>query len=203
MRGPEVLLVDDNADFRRSTAWLLEAAGMQVREYGDPNDLLTDFPGGGGGWPTAKRCVVTDLRMPAMSGLELIEEMRQRRLRLPVVMVTGHGDVTLAVEAMRRGAADFLEKPFEVETLIKVIRRVVNEPGALPRNPIAVRARLDKLTPREHQVLQLVTDGKYNKTIADKLGISIKTVELHRANVVSKLGVKSVPELVRVTLGYE
>ncbi len=196
-----VYLIDDDDSFRESTAWLLEAAELQVEQYASPARFLKDleerdFTGQDG-------CIVTDLRMPEMNGFELMDALRHHHLTMPVVMITGHGDVPVAVEAMKMGAANFIEKPFDGPVLVETVKRAVREPGAQLRNPRGTQERLDKLSPRERQVLDLVCAGKLNKTIADVLGISIKTVELHRANMQSKLGARNVQELVRLTLGYE
>lgn len=200
MPAARVYLVDDNEAFRRSTAWLLEAADFDVVDFCGGAALLAALeqePAAPGA------CLVSDVRMPQLSGLELLEELRARGIALPVVFITAHGDVPLAVEAMRRGASHFIEKPFEGETLVEAVRFALAGPrtAVAPRTP-ADEARLARLTPRERQVLELVVAGKLNKTIADLLGISIKTVELHRANMMSKLGVRNVPELVRLVLGH-
>ncbi len=195
--GTLVHLVDDNDGFRESTAWLLQTAGFEVREYPSGPEflrLVVDAP------PAARaaalaECLVSDIRMPQMSGLQLQSELRRRAKSIPLVFVTAHGDVPLAVEAMRNGAAHFLEKPFSDDALIEAIRSALAQ-------PVGTAVSLAKLTPRERQVLDLVVASKPNKIIADILGISIKTVELHRANMMGKLGVRSVPDLMKVALGH-
>lgn len=199
LQPTNVLLVDDNEAFRRSTVWLLEGADMLVNDFQSGKDLLNFLKSADNNPPC---CIVTDMRMPEMNGLELMEELRKRHDKHAVVLITAHGDIPLAVEAMRRGAVSVLEKPFNDEMLIQTIRNALAEPGAQLRNPQAAKIRLERLSPREKQVLDLVSAGQLNKCIADKLGISIKTVELHRANMVTKLGVRNVQELVRLTLGY-
>lgn len=199
MTEARIYLVDDNDGFRDSTAWLLETAGFEVRAYASGPAFLDAYAGERhGGEPC---CLVSDIRMPLMSGLQLQEELRRRGIGLPLVFVTAHGDVPLAVEAMRKGAANFLEKPFGDETLIDAIRAaIVNA-----RNHAGGEAgdeRLSKLSPRERQVMDLVVASKPNKIIADVLGISVKTVELHRSNMMNKLGVRSLPELMKVALGH-
>ncbi|MDT0498220.1 response regulator [Algiphilus sp. W345] len=196
----QVFLVDDNEPFRRSTAWLLEAADLDVRDFPSGPGLLDTIAQESP--TTTASCLISDVRMPGMSGLELMEELRRREVRLPIVFVTAHGDVPLAVEAMRRGASNFIEKPFEGETLVHAVRIAVHEPPPASRNPSQCEEKLSRLTPRERQVMDLVVTGKLNKTIADALDISIKTVELHRANMMSKLGARNVPQLVRLVLGY-
>lgn len=199
MTEARIYLVDDNDGFRDSTAWLLETAGFEVRAYASGPAFLEAYAGERhGGEPC---CLVSDIRMPLMSGLQLQEELRRRGIGLPLVFVTAHGDVPLAVEAMRKGAANFLEKPFGDETLIDAIRAaIVNA-----RNHAGGEAgdeRLSRLSPRERQVMDLVVASKPNKIIADVLGISVKTVELHRSNMMNKLGVRSLPELMKVALGH-
>ncbi len=198
-------LVDDNEPFRRSTALLLQTASIDVRWFDSGAALLAQLERDPA--PRTGACVVSDIRMPHMSGLVLLEELRRRGQTLRVIFVTAHADVPLAVEAMRRGAADFLEKPFEARILIQAIRlAALEDPAPLPRaaGPVPSESdpRLASLTRRERQVLDLVVDGKFNKSIADLLGISTKTVELHRASLMSKLGVRNVPDLVKVYLGY-
>ena len=196
-----VFLVDDHADFRQSTAWMLESAGIKVQEFSGAPELLLELEQATS--HIKHCCIITDMQMPEMTGLALIKSLQARQIRLPVIMITGHGDIALAVEAMQLGAASFLEKPFDGKVLIETVRAIIFEPSSALKNTKASRARLNKLSPRETQVLDLVCAGKLNKTIADILGISIKTVELHRSNMVSKLAVKNVQELVRLTLGYE
>lgn len=193
-----VYLVDDNDGFRDSTAWLLETAGFQVRAYASGPEFLAAWDAGR---PAGEACLVSDIRMPRMSGLQLQEELRRRGSALPLVFVTAHGDVPLAVEAMRKGAANFLEKPFGDDTLVEAIRAALANARNRGDGTISAAA-LEKLSPRERQVLDLVVASKPNKIIADILGISIKTVELHRSNMMNKLGVRSLPELMKVALGH-
>lgn len=207
MRGdasPMVYLVDDNQPFRRSTALLLETSGIEVRDFEAGSALLAQLEKTGA--PTEGVCAVSDVRMPEMSGLELLEELRRRGHEFPVIFITAHADVPLAVEAMRRGAVNFIEKPFAGEVLVQAIRIAAAEERVSQVNAAApvVRPnpRLAALTRRERQVLELVVAGKFNKTIADVLGISTKTVELHRSSLMAKLGVRTLPDLVKVFLGY-
>lgn len=199
MGEARVYLVDDNAGFRDSTAWLLETAGFEAVPFASGPEFIEAY--GGDRHGAEPECLVSDIRMPEMSGLQLQDELRRRGIVLPLVFVTAHGDVPLAVEAMRKGASNFLEKPFGEDALVDAIRAAL----ATARNGGAVGAMgecLGKLSPRERQVLDLVVASKPNKIIADILGISIKTVELHRANMMSKLGVRSLPELMKVALGH-
>ena len=199
MAEARVYLVDNNQGFRESTAWLLETAGFETLSYSSGADFLAAYAGDRHG--DLPECLVSDIRMPEMSGLQLQDELRRHGIALPLVFVTAHGDVPLAVEAMRKGASNFLEKPFSEEALVDALRAALTNArnrgvGALPSEA------LGKLSPRERQVLDLVVASKPNKIIADILGISIKTVELHRANMMNKLGVRSLPELMKVALGH-
>jgi FixJ family two-component response regulator len=199
MGEARVYLVDDNAGFRDSTAWLLETAGFEAVPFASGPEFIEAY--GGDRHGAEPECLVSDMRMPQMSGLQLQDELLRRGIVLPLVFVTAHGDVPLAVEAMRKGAANFLEKPFSEDALVDASRAAL----ASARNHGAVGAvgeSLAGLSPRERQVLDLVIASKPNKIIADILGISIKTVELHRANMMSKLGVRSLPELMKVALGH-
>ncbi|HRO26005.1 MAG TPA: response regulator [Luteimonas sp.] len=197
MTSARVYLVDDNDGFRDSTAWLLETTGFEPRPFPSAAAFLDAWEGERHG--ADEECLVSDIRMPQMSGLQLQEELNRRGIGLPLVFVTAHGDVPLAVEAMRKGASNFLEKPFTEEALVHAIRAALA--GRRERG-VAQSAALEKLSPRERQVLDLVVASKPNKIIADILGISIKTVELHRANMMAKLGVRSLPELMKVALGH-
>jgi two-component system response regulator FixJ len=203
---PEVYLVDDNQPFRRSLAFLLQSSGIEVREFNAASTLLEHLK-----LPETMNvsgCAISDVCMPGMSGLELLENIKRRHYEVPVIFISAHADVALAVEAMRQGAVDFIEKPFAVEMLLRAIRLAMSshtprsQPGAT-----LLRGRRDSrlaaLTRREHQVLELVVAGKFNKVIADILRISIKTVELHRSSLMAKLGVQTLPDLVKVSLGYE
>ncbi len=201
MARPLIHLVDDNEAFRRSTAWLLEAADFAVRDYPGGHEFLVALDRTHGD-STAGSCIVSDIRMPGMSGIELHEELRRRDCPLPLIFITAHGDVPLAVEAMRKGAIDFIEKPFEEQTLVHAINQAISLGAEAPARNADASKRIAQLTPRERQVMELVVAGKLNKVVADELGISIKTVELHRANMMTKLGVRNLPDLVRLTMGY-
>lgn len=198
MVRPLVHLVDDNEAFRRSTAWLLEAAEFAVRDYPDAHAFLVALDRAQG--EPAPGCIVSDIRMPGMSGIELHDELQRRGCPLPLVFITAHGDVPLAVQAMRKGAVDFIEKPFDEQTLVHAVNTALSHAAAAPARNAEAARRLAQLTPRERQVMDLVVAGKLNKMVADELGISIKTVELHRSNMMTKLGVRNLPDLVRLTL---
>jgi len=193
---PTVYVVDDDADVRDSLRLLLEASDFRVETFDSAAAFLTH--------PHAERaCVVTDVRMPGMDGLALQEELAQRNAILPVIIMTGHGDVPLAVRAMRAGAIDFLEKPFEQESLVGSVKRALElQSVSLNRNAAAQAAEevLSQLTERERQVFELLVAGKPNKVVAFELDISPRTVEIHRARVMEKTGTRSLAELVRLAL---
>ena len=200
MTVTRVYLVDDNDGFRDSTAWLLETAGFEVESFASGAAFLEAYAGNRHG--DASECLVSDIRMPEMSGLQLQDELGRRGIQLPLVFVTAHGDVPLAVEAMRKGASNFLEKPFSEQALVDALRTALANARNRGSGGAMANELLAKLSPRERQVLDLVVASKPNKIIADILGISIKTVELHRANMMGKLGVRSLPELMKVALGH-
>jgi FixJ family two-component response regulator len=188
-----VYLVDDHQEFRQSCVWILEQANFLVRDFANASALLKDFSREP---PPARSCIVSDIRMPGMSGLELQSELVHRGTSIPLIFVTGHGDVPLAVDAMRHGAANFIEKPFDAPLLIDAIQTALSNHA-----PQTASSALTKLTRRERQVLDGIMSGKLNKVIADELSISPKTVELHRSNLMAKLGAHNVVELTRVVLG--
>jgi two-component system response regulator FixJ len=192
---PVVHVIDDEATARKSLAFLLENAGLQVRTYDSARAFLDQpFPDSG--------CVITDIRMPGVSGMELLRDLSRRTLRLPVIIVTGHGDIPLAVEAMRLGAVDFIEKPFRAEALLAAVRLATAHGGAAPvdGDRADLSARVGSLSSREKQVLNGLVAGQPNKAIALSLGISPRTVEIYRANVMSKMHASSLSELVRMAL---
>jgi FixJ family two-component response regulator len=201
MTSGTVFLVDDNDAFRQSTRWLLESHGLRVSAFKDGRAFLDSYVPA----PTGRKpeCLLLDVRMPGLTGLQVQDELRQRNASVPVIFITAHGDVRLAVEAMRRGAFDFLEKPFADEDLVNAIGSALardDEQMSRDREAASARARLEGLTPRERQVLDLVIEGALNKTIADKLGISIKTVELHRSRVMEKMRAQSLAQLIQMTV---
>ena len=192
-----VHLIDDDADVRRALAFLLGTSGLTVRIYESASEFLDqDLKALAG-------CVVTDVRMPGIDGLELLKRLAAGGIRLPAVVMTGHADVPLAVEAMKSGAVDFIEKPFADEVLLAAIRTAL-ERGVRTEQADSdharVRAALASLSPREREVLNGLLAGHPNKTIAYDLGLSPRTVEVHRANVMTKMGASSLSELVRMTL---
>jgi two-component system, LuxR family, response regulator FixJ len=199
--GRQIFLVDDNDSFRSSTRWLLEGHGFHVDAFSSPRHFLAYLDT----LPSEELvgCILLDIRMPEMSGLEVQEALRQRGCPLPVVFISGHGDIPLAVEVMRKGATHFLEKPFDDESLVSALHDATDKPAAPPASvPVddEARTQLASLTARERQVLDLVLEGQLNKTIADRLGISIKTVELHRSRVMAKMHARSIAQLVQRVL---
>lgn len=192
-------VVDDDLAVRDSLRWLFEGEGLVVQTYASAEEFLCTFTNERPG------CAVVDLRMPGMSGLELQETLARRHVRLPLVFVTAHGDVRLAVMAMRRGAVDFVEKPFTDAHLVDAVRRALgvhSRHAGGEEDPGVVRARAATLSPRERDVLAAVVDGRSSKTIAEALGIATKTVEAHRARIMAKLGTSSLAELVRLVVQH-
>jgi len=195
--SPTIFVVDDDEGMRSSLQWLLESEGLRVEIFGSAQEFLDAY------YPGRAGCMLLDVRMHGMSGLELQEHLREQDIQIPVIIITGHGDVPMAVRAMKTGALDFIEKPFDDEKMLDAIRRALDI-DKLRRERQADRAnlaaRLANLTPREHEVMLQVTDGKSNKEIANALGVSSKTVEAHRARVMEKMEARSLAELVRMVL---
>lgn len=193
-----VHVVDDDEAARESLEFLLRAASFDVRTYEAPQALLDALPLPEGG------CIVTDVRMPGMTGLELLQRLDEIGVGLPVIVITGHGDVVLAVEAMKLGAADFIEKPFSEGAMLVAVRGALERRQARPDGETtAIAARIAGLTQREKQVLDGVVAGQSNKVIALALGISPRTVEIYRANVMTKMAAQSLSDLVRMVLTVE
>ena len=187
-------VVDDDEALRDSMTWMLEGNNYKVATYESAEAFLRVIS------PAMAGCVVLDVRMPGMNGLELFEELGRRRCTLPVVFITGHGDVPMAVSALKKGAVDFIEKPFSEADMLRLIEQCLTlERGNRDKRLQEAETvrRLEHLTQREREVLGLIIVGKLNKQIADVLGISIKTVEVHRARVMEKMGVNSLAELVQ------
>ena len=192
-----VHLIDDDDAVRKSLAFLLATSGFAVRAYASAVvflDALNSLQPG---------CIITDVRMPGMDGLALQRRLKELKINLPMIIITGHGDVPLAVEAMKAGAIDFIEKPFDDELLLAALRIALDQFGktGLRENEAAlVKTRLQSLSPREREVLDGLVAGHPNKTIAYDLGLSPRTVEVHRANVMIKMNAGSLSELVRMAL---
>lgn len=196
-----VHVVDDDVAVRQSLAFLLSTAGYAVRVHESAVAFLAALP------DVRDGCVVTDIRMPGMDGLELQRQLRTLKVGLPVIVITGHGDIALAVQAMKAGAVDFIEKPFDDEVLLAAIRTaLVSHVQDVERDAriAEVHRRLESLSDRERDVLEGLVAGKPNKIIAHELGISARTVEVYRANVMTKMRADSLSELVRMAIlsGY-
>lgn len=192
-----VYIVDDDEAVRDSLRWLLEANNYRVRAFPSGESFLAEYdekrPG----------VLIVDVRMPGMSGLELQEQLIARKSSMPIVFITGHGDVPMAVSTIKKGAIDFLEKPFDETDLREIVGRMFEQANERLSQAQAQReheAMLARLTAREQQVLERIVAGRLNKQIADDLGISIKTVEAHRANIMEKLQVTTVADLMKVAL---
>jgi len=197
MTEPRVYIVDDDEAMRDSLKWLLESRGLKVELYPSAEAFLHAFSNDLCG------CLVLDVRMPGMSGLDLYEQLQAQASTLPVIFVTGHGDVPMAVSALKKGAADFIEKPFNDQDILRLIESCMKQDRAAAARRAenaSLTQRADSLTQREREVLGLIVGGKLNKQIADELGISIKTVEVHRSRVMEKMGANSVAELVQLVL---
>jgi len=195
-----IYLVDDDEALRDSLAWLLESQGFKVAAFASAEDFLKAWR------PEFNGCLLLDVRMPGMSGLELHERLRAQYSTLPIIFITGHGDVPMAVAALKKGAVDFIEKPFNDTELLRLVSQCLvteQEHRARRRQDAEVSRRLDQLTQREREVLDLIIAGKLNKQIADVLGISIKTVEVHRARVMEKMAAQSLAELVQSVMAIE
>src|SRR5215467_2723667 len=192
-----VHVIDDDEAVRQSIEFLLRTAGVTARTYDSASTFLNALP------TIDPGCIITDVRMPGISGIDLLRRLGEMRIKMPVIVITGHGDVPLAVEAMKIGAVDFLEKPFDDELLLGSVRSALNrsqENAARDAERAKVEAHLSTLTNREREVLQGLVAGKPNKIIAFDLAISPRTVEIYRANVMTKMGASSLSELVRMAL---
>lgn len=192
-----VFMVEDDEAVRQSLELLMESVGLQVETYPSATEFLSAFSPGRSG------CILLDIRMPGISGLELQKKLEEMRANLPIIFLTGHADIALAVRAMQAGAFHFFEKPANEQELLERIRQAL-ERDARDREQTnqleAIRDRLSQLTPRELEVMDLVVDGRANKVIAMNLGISERTVEIHRARVMEKMEAPSLAELVRMVL---
>ena len=193
-----VYVVDDDEAVRDSLQWLLEGKDYRVRCFDSAESFLARYD------PREVACLIADIRMGGMTGLELQDKLLERKSPLPIVFITGHGDVPMAVNTMKKGALDFIQKPFNEDDLLSVVERMLDharEAFAGHQQAASREALLSKLTGRESQVLERIVAGRLNKQIADDLGISIKTVEAHRANSMEKLGANTVADLLKIALG--
>lgn len=194
-QGPTVFVVDDDEAVRRALKLLIMSAGMQVETFACAEEFLAAYD------PDRPGCMILDVRMPGMSGLHLQDQLLTRKVTIPIIMVTGHGDVAMAVGAVKKGAIDFLQKPFDDEVLLERIEQALELDAGRRQSKArnaAFQARLDRLTPREQEVLDLLLAGKGNKEIALELGLSRKTVDIHRAHVMMKLGVDTLLDIAKL-----
>jgi len=192
-----VFVVDDDDAARDSLVMLLKSDGLDARPFASAHEFLATFD------TEARGCIISDLRMPSMDGIELIKALKALGSALPVIVITGHADVSRAVDAMKAGASDFIEKPFESELILRLVRACMEENDAAVDASAAksrVLRRLGSLTTRERQVLDLIVEGASNKVIAARLEISPRTVEIYRANVMSKMRADSLSDLIRSTI---
>jgi FixJ family two-component response regulator len=195
-----VHVVDDDEAVRDSLQWLLEGKDYRVRCFDSAESFLSRFDA------REVACVLADIRMNGMSGLELQDKLIERKSPLPIVFITGHGDVPMAVSSMKKGAMDFIEKPFKEEELVSLVERMLEKARVSISQHLEAASRdalLSRLTAREAQVLERIVAGRLNKQIADDLGISIKTVEAHRANIMEKLNANTVADLLKTALSAQ
>jgi two-component system response regulator FixJ len=192
-----VHVIDDDEALRESLAFLLRAAQLEVKSYASARTFLDELP------DESLGCVITDVRMPEISGIELLRRLKELKIGVPVIVVTGHGDVALAVEAMKIGSADFFEKPFDDELLLASVRSALREQEGQKKRyaeRAEIESRIAALSPREGDVLRGLVEGRANKQIAFDLGISPRTVEIYRANLMNKMQADSLSDLVRMAL---
>ncbi len=195
--NPVIYVIDDDEAARHSLEFLLKTAGMKVRSFDGAQALLDVLP------EVRSGCIITDVRMPEITGIDLLRKVKEAGLDIPVVVITGHGDISLAVEAMKIGAVDFLEKPFDDEALLAAVKSALSrEANAAQRNAelYEINEKLAGLSNRERQVLEGLVAGKANKVIAFDLGISPRTVEIYRANLMTKMAANSLSDLVRMAI---
>jgi two-component system response regulator FixJ len=194
---PVVHVIDDDPAARESLEFLLDCAGMRVKGYESADSFLAALPG------LEPGCIVTDVRMPGMSGIELVARLKTLGIRDPIIVITGHADVPMAIHAMKQGVADFIEKPFRDELILDAIRSALSRRDRAAGQQAErdrIRERLDALSPRERDVLAGLVEGRPNKVIAFDLGISARTVEVYRANLMTKMQAGSLSELVRMAM---
>ena len=195
-----VYIVDDELEIRDSLKWLLESPDYRIEDYESGETFIAQFN------ENVPSVILCDLRMPGMSGADVQDHLLKRHINAPFIFITGHGDVPQAVEAFKKGAVDFIQKPFQQKPMQELVRRMLDRAREMRRRRIqldANRSLIEKLTPREQQVLERIVNGRLNKQIADDLGISIKTVEAHRASIMDKTGSGTVADLMRVVVKSE
>lgn len=189
---PCVYVIDDDPEVRRALRWLFESVFLPVETFESAYDFLKDYD------VNRRGCLVVDVRLPGMSGLEFLEQLKIKKNKMPVIMITGHGDIPMAVKAMKNGAKDFISKPFNDQYLLDQIHKLMTmDEEDHNKNNLE---QFNKLTKRENEVMQLVVEGKLNKQIAVELGISKSTVELHRSRVMRKMKVKTLAQLIKINI---
>jgi FixJ family two-component response regulator len=197
---PTVYIVDDDPDMRDSLGWLMNTVGLAVETFASADQFLREFA------PKGPGCLVFDVRMPGTSGLDLFEILTTREEGMPVIFITAHADVPMAIRAMKSGAVEFVEKPFNRQTLLEKIQRAIKDDiarRALLADRESIEARFRTLTDKEREVLSLIMDGRPNKAIASLLDITPRAVEMRRASLMKKLGTRSVVEMMRLALAIE
>lgn len=195
-----VFLVDDDPDVREAISFLLTAEGLAVESFASPREILDYIT------PDHAGCFLLDVRLPDMNGLELQEALQKRNIRLPIIFISGHGDIPMAVRAINAGALDFIEKPFNDELLLEKVNNALEinrSEREFHRDKLEVEKRLATLTPREREVMEGILKGKLNKIIAYDMGVSVRTVEVHRAHVLEKLGARNSSDMVRLVLSTD
>lgn len=196
-KAATVYVVDDDPSMRDSLRWLIESVGLRVDAFPNADAFLEQFHNDTPG------CLVLDVRMPGTSGMELLDMLKNRGVHMPIIIISGHGDVPMAVQALKRGAMDFLEKPFRDQELLEQVSRAIEMDQNQRKRQASVsgiRARLEKLTPREREVMVMVVGGYANKQVANRLGLSEKTIEVHRSRVMGKMQAKTLPCLVKMAI---
>jgi two-component system response regulator FixJ len=197
---PNVYVLDDNEAVRKGISLLIKSVGLNVETYASAREFLEEFE------PESPGCLVLDVRMPGMSGTELQEMLSAKKINIPVIMISGHGDIDMAVHAVKRGAVTFLEKPFREQALLDSIRQALDQDTQIRQKQAetdAIKQKMAILTPREQQVMEHVVEGKANKVIARELGLSQKTIEFHRGHIMEKMQVESVAQLVHLYLAVK
>lgn len=193
-----VFIIDDDQDVRQALSFLCESVDLKVKAYSNASDFLEHFD-------TTEQfgCIIIDVRLPTMSGLELLDHLKTKNTLLPIIVITGYGDVPMAVRVIKAGAADFVLKPINEQFLLDLIQRYLKTSPFSQLHPAKdIATRINTLTERERQVMELVLDGKMNKEIAHELCISMSTVEAHRSRVMQKMQVKNLAQLIRITLQH-
>lgn len=188
-----IYIIDDDNEVCEALRWLLESVQFMVQTYKDAYSFLETYDN------KKQGCLIMDVRLPGMSGLELLDQLRQQKCPLPVIVISGHGDITMAVRAMKLGAKDFILKPFNDQCLLEAVQKQISQ--LIDNNYLfVINERLNTLSERERQIIKLIVDGKLNKQISHELSISISTVEAHRANIMTKMQAKNLAQLIKIYL---